>query len=225
MFKSIFLKEWLKTRRIFLLLLILMAGVGVYSVMKINASVESRGVVQLWLRMLFKDASGVDPVLWLPVVCGIAVAIAQAVPEMSHYRLKLTLHLPLSRDRLIMTMLSIGLIELFILFAIQLLIITVYYHGVIHSSMLRAVVATVVPRYLLGFTTYLLVVAIIFEGTWRRRILLAVLSAIIIMICSLNAAVVGAYGTAMYIILLLLIPAAVILIFGSIIRFKEGLRD
>ena len=225
MFKSLFLKEWLKTRRIFFVLLVLIIGVGLYAVMKINAAVEARGVVQLWLRMLFKDVSGVDSLLWLPVVCGIAVAVAQAVPEMSHYRLKLTLHLPVSRDRLIATMLSIGLLELFLLFAVQLVIVMVYYSGLIFPSMLCAVVVTLLQRYLVGLIAYLLVVAIIFEGTWRRRVLLAVLSAVVIIICSLNAGVLGSCTLSMFIILMLLIPAAAVLVFGSIIRFKEGLRD
>ncbi|MDE5607642.1 MAG: hypothetical protein K2I64_01765 [Muribaculaceae bacterium] len=225
MFRSIFLKEWLKTRRIFFVLLLVMTAAAVYTVLKINAAVESRGIVSLWLAMLLKDITYLDILLWLPVACGISVAIAQYVPETSYYRLKLTLHLPVGRNRLIAAMLSVGIVELAIIFIVQLVIVGGYYSYIIHTSMLQSVIATLVPRYLAGLAAYLLVTAIILEGKWNRRLLLTFISVVVILLYSQNLSVMNAYGLWMIFGLIIFLPMAACLVFGSVIRFKEGLRD
>ena len=225
MLKSIILKEWLKTRRVFLVLLAVMTGAAIYTVMKINAAVESHGIVQLWLGMLYKDISFTEFLNWLPVACGIAIGVAQYVPEMSHYRLKLTLHLPIGQNRLVGMMLAMGVAELALIFMIQLAIVAVYYGQLIHPFMLEGVVMTLVPRYMAGVAAYLLSAAIILEGRWSRRLLLAIISVVVIMIFSQNLGVICAYGLGMTICLVLFLLMAACLVFGSVIRFKEGLRD
>lgn len=225
MIRSLILKEWLKTRRVFFIMALLMIVVAVYCIMKINAMIEARGIVQLWLAMLYKDVNMLNITQWLPLLCGLAIGVAQTVPETSHSRLKLTLHLPVPRAKLILTMLVIGLCELLIIFIVQLAMISIYYNTIIAPSMLSWVIVTLIPRYLAGLAAYLWTTAIVLEGTWRRRMLLIILGVVNIMFFYQNIDCMGVYTGWPLIALVLFIPMISVLSFGSIIRFKEGLRD
>lgn len=225
MLKSLILKEWLKTRRIFFVLALLMIFVAIYCTMKVNAMIEARGIVQLWLAMLYKDVNLLGLTKWLPLLCGMAIGVAQTVPEMSHSRLKLTLHLPVPRARLILTMLVFGICELLVIFIFQLAVIAIYYNSIIDGSMLSWVIVTLIPRYLAGLAAYLWTTAIVFEGRWSRRMLLLTLGVVNIMFFYQNSDNMGAYSGWPLVVLVLFIPMIALLTFGSIIRFKEGLRD
>ncbi|MDE6368065.1 MAG: hypothetical protein K2K94_02370, partial [Muribaculaceae bacterium] len=63
-----------------------------------------------------KDISNVDTLTYIPLAIGLAVGIAQMVPEVSQKRLKLTLHLPFPQFRLVAMMLVTGLLELLFIY-------------------------------------------------------------------------------------------------------------
>lgn len=224
MYSAIILKEWLKTRRVFFLGLILSLLLAVYAILTMNSAIKTFGVVSIWLNMLLKDVSMVDVITYLPLAIGIALGVAQMAPEMSHKRLKLTLHLPYPNMKLIALMLSTGIIEIFVISVIQMAVIAVYDLTILHPYLVGRVMLTMLPWYLAGFLGYMFTAAICLEGTWRMRILLALPSIAILMTLFMQSGVMAAYNRMLLIIILLIIWVAV-LSFGSIIRFKEGLQD
>lgn len=223
MIKSLILKEWLKTRVIFLIALAVMAAIGVYTVLTIRSQVATRGVVTLWLAMLLKNVTLVGGLRYLPALTALAIGVSQWMPEMSHKRFKLTLHLPVSQGRLVGIMLACGVAELLAVYLLQLGIVTGYYATILAPEMLRAVAVTLLPWYLAGFAVYFFVAAVCIEPATRRRALLAVLGASTAMFFYLNTSDMAPYsGSLLLAVVIAALP--VIAVYGSVSRFKTGIQ-
>ncbi len=221
--KALLFKEWLKTRRVFAVSLILAVAMASYTVLMMNRLIELKGVEHLWLIMLLRDNSFVDIIKYVPIVIGIAIGVSQMAPEMMQKRLKLTLHLPYPQDRLISLMLLTGIIELAVIFIIQIGIIAVYDSAILPRELVCRVILTTLPWYFAGFTAYLFTTSICLEGTWKRRVILGLLCVATLMIYFLQPALEAYNG--MIIIMIIFFFLLSILSFGSVIRFKEGRQD
>ncbi|MCC8173802.1 MAG: hypothetical protein LIO65_05295 [Odoribacter sp.] len=114
MILNLFYKEWIKTRWIILLALI----VGLCTVFYIFVSVHHRmimlGAKSYILKMLYDD----PPIIYysllkyIPVLAAIAIGLAQYMPEMSKKRYRLLLHLPIKREFAIFSMALYGMVAL-----------------------------------------------------------------------------------------------------------------
>lgn len=221
--KAILYKEWLKTRRVFFAALVLALALATYALLMMNRLIELKGVDHLWLIMLLKDNTFIDIIKYSPVIIGIAIGSAQMVPEMTQKRLKLTLHLPYPQQRLVALMLASGLAELLLIFISQITLLVIYDFTILPSELVWRVALTALPWYFAGFTAYLFVTAICLEGTWRMRIVLALLGIASMMIYFLQPAL-EAYND-MVVIMFIFTILLTLLSFGSVIRFKEGRQD
>ena len=224
MYSSIIFKEWLKTRRVFYVSLAVALLVAIYVILRTNSLINEHGIVSLWLSMLLKDISNVDTLTYIPLAIGLAVGIAQMVPEVSQKRLKLTLHLPFPQFRLVAMMLVTGLLELLFIYIVQSGVILIYDATIFHGELVSRVFLTMLPWYLAGFIAYLFVTAVCLEGTWYMRILLSLVGVAVLLVMFLQPTTMGAYN---YMIVTIIIFIAIITIFsfGSIARFKEGHQD
>lgn len=221
--RAILMKEWLKTRMVFFICLLVSLAVAVYAIIMMNRLIELKGVDHLWLIMLLKDNSFVDTIKYIPMFAGIATGVAQMVPEMTQKRLKLTLHLPYSQNRLVALMLVTGLLELAVVFVVQASVISVYDSIILPSELVSRVILTTLPWYFAGFTAYLFVSAICLEGTNSRRIILSLLAIAVLMIYFLQPALEAYNG--MIIVMVVFMAVLTILSYGSVARFKEGRQD
>lgn len=221
--KAIVFKEWIKTRRVFCISLFLAVVMAVYAVLSMNRLISLKGVDHLWIVMLVKDNLFVGIIKYVPVAIGIAVAVAQMVPEMSHKRLKLTLHLPYPQIKLVTIMLLTGVAEIFTVFVAQLLILVVYDSIIIPVELVERMVLTVLPWYFAGFTAYLFVASVCLEGTWAMRIVLSLLGIGVLMMFYLQDSPEAYNGVILLMIFFMIVPA--LLSYGSVIRFKEGRQD
>lgn len=221
--KALIFKEWIKTRMVFFISLVLALATAGYAMLMVNRLVELKGVEHLWLIMLLKDNSFIDIIKYVPLAVGIATGVAQMAPEMSQKRLKLTLHLPYPQGRLLALMLATGVVELLIVFVLQALVIAVRYSFLLPSELVWRVMLTSMPWYMAGFAAYFFVAAICLEGTWRRRIIIGLLGIATLMICFLQPAPEAYNGVSLLMVVVILLLS--ILSFGSVIRFKEGRQD
>ncbi|MCM1519759.1 MAG: hypothetical protein NC098_03135 [Lachnoclostridium sp.] len=221
--KALFYKEWLKTRNIFFVALLVAVAMAGYVVLVMNRLIEIHGVDHLWLIMLMKDNSFVDFLKYVPLAVGLAIGAAQMVPEMVQKRLKLTLHLPYPQGRLVALMLFAGIAELLVIYIIQLAIVVIYDASILPHELVGRVALTMLPWYFAGFTAYLFVTAICLEGTWIMRIVLALLAVATLMIYFLQPALEAYNG--MILIMIVFILLLTVLSFGSVLRFKEGRQD
>lgn len=224
MYSSIIFKEWLKTRRVFFIALAVSLLVAVYVILRTNSMINEHGIVSLWLSMLLKDVSYVDTLTYIPLAVGLALGIAQMVPEVAQKRLKLTLHLPFPQLRLVAMMLATGLLELLVIYLLQAGVILIYDATIFHSELVGRVFLTMLPWYLAGFVGYLFVTSVCLEGTWYMRILLGLVGVAVLLVMFLQPATMAAYN---YMIVTIVVFIALITIFsfGSIARFKEGHQD
>ena len=224
MYRALLYKEWLKTRRVFYAAIIISVIMAVYAILNMNSVIETFGVGSLWLNMIQKDGSMVSILTYLPLITGLAMGIAQMTPEMSHKRLKLTLHLPYPTNKLVLLMLATGLLQLLVIFAVQLLIIVIYDAQIIPAHLVSRVVLTTLPWYVAGFCAYMFAAAVCLEGTWFMRIIISLLGCGVLLILFKRDDAMAAYNSMLILFpVLFIIPT--ILSLGSIYRFKEGLQD
>lgn len=222
MIKAIFLKEWYKTRMAFFVSLALCLVMAIYALLRINRLIELKGVEHLWMIMLLKDNTFIDLIKYTPLVAGALIGFAQMAPEMVQKRLKLTLHLPFPQMRMIGLMLTTGVCQLFVIFAIQASVIAIYYHSILPGELVSRVMFTELPWYFAGFIAYLFASAICLEGTWPRRVVLALLAVAALIICFLQPAPEAYNGIAWMLIVFIFLLT--LLAIGSVLRFKEGLQ-
>lgn len=222
MIKAIFQKEWYKTRMAFFVSLALCVVMAVYALLRINRLIEIKGVEHLWMIMLLKDNTFIDLIKYTPLCAGALIGFAQMAPEMVQKRLKLTLHLPFPQMRMIGLMLCAGAVMLIAIFAIQAAIIAIYYNSLLPGALVSRVMLTSLPWYFAGFIAYLFASAMCLEGTWRRRMVLALLAVAALLICFLQPAPEAYNGMAA--MLLVFTILLVLLAIGSVLRFKEGLQ-
>ena len=221
MIKAMINKEWYKTRRVFVVSLVIALLFALYAVMRIHRLIALKGMDHLWLIALLKDNSFADIIQLIPMLAGIAIGVSQMAPEMSHKRLKLTLHLPVAQTRTIMLMLAVGLIEMLVIVVVQAAVIGIYDLTVMPSELTCRIMLSAMPWFVAGFASYLLTSAICLEPAWSRRIILALTGTALLLMFFFQPSL-EAYNSFMP-ILIIVTALLVILSLGSVIRFKEGL--
>lgn len=221
MFQALFYKEWIKTRRITILIGAVFAGIIIYSFINTGQAFRIGGAVQVWADIILKDASIFPSVMqWLPVLTGLLLAFAQFVPEITDKRLKLSLHLPMSEAKIVSAILCYGLMVLVLTYLITYGILMTGLSFYYPTEIKMIAFWKSLPWFLAGLTGYLLGTWICLEPVWRQRIYNAFISACVLALFFINAQS-GAYMP--------LIPVLVIITiicfglpFYSTARFKEG---
>ncbi len=174
MLQSLIYKEWIKTRRLVLLIAILFAAVVTYTFLWGAQQMEASGAVAIWETIIAKDMRLVSYIKYLPPAAGMLLAIAQFAPEMQSKRLKLTLHLPMNESKILYTMLGYGLVILLLIFALTGLTFALGLSISYAREIVAANLWTSLPWFAGGALAYLLASWICLEPVWRQRIFDAV---------------------------------------------------
>lgn len=221
--KAIFYKEWIKARGCFFLSLAVSLAFTLYGLLQLQRVIGFKGVSHLWEILLSRDTVFIEWLSYLPAAVGLLMALAQFVPEMQHKRLKLTLHLPYPRERMVLLMLCSGLTLLGIVFAADYLALYLYLQSILPAELVGRILMTSLPWYLCGVVTYLLTAWVCLEPTWRRRIVNVLISAGAIRLFFLSS-VPQAYDRFLPWLLLLAL-GSLLLPQLSVSRFKQGRQD
>ncbi len=175
MFKSVFYKEWLKIRWAYALTVLLSILAPIYIVLSLNSIVRFNSPIAVWSVVVQQSYLYYDIFRFVPTLIGYLIAGFQFVPESTSSRLKLSLHLPVRENTIVLQMLSVGLIMvglLFVFIALLLSTITAVYFP---SEVLTSVLLTIAPWILAGIISYLVLSAVIIEPRWIRRVILFVI--------------------------------------------------
>lgn len=223
MIKSIFFKEWIKTRRCYAVVCLAMFGFVGYCMLNVNRVAEIKGAPHLWEVMILKDAVFLDIFKYVPTFLGILFGLMQFVPEMQNRCLKLTLHLPYSNHRMLAVMQLFGLTLLAACFALSVLMIVLVYARIFVSEMVAAAVLTALPWFMAGLEAYLLTAFVCLESTWRLRLAYLAMSLLMLRIflfdVSAQAYVYALPWLAICIAMTFMLP------YVSVARFKDGCQD
>ena len=170
MIKAIFYKEWIKMRWFCLVAALFLAGFTAYALLRVQRVITFKGAAHIWEVMLEKEVVFVDILQYLPVLLGVLLALVQFIPEMTHKRLKLTLHLPFPQRKMILLMMGVGLAALAVLSAVQAFVLWCYFHTLLAPELVSRILLTSLPWYLAGLALYPLAAWVCLEPTWRRRV-------------------------------------------------------
>lgn len=219
--KAIFYKEWLKTRRVLLVLLLVAVLLVIYTFIHTNYFFRTNGAMQAWDLVIQKDASILPAFLkWYFPLAALALSIVQYSNEIVDKRFKLTLHLPLPENTILSSMLGFGVIAITAAYALLYLptaggLLLYYPREIIAATSLQ-----LLPYALAGYACYFLAAWSIIEPIWKRKVIHAFLSLAIVSTFVIEAKSGGyIYGIPF---LLLAIAVAVSCLFLSASRFKDG---
>lgn len=220
--KALLFKEWIKTRWVlFLLLTVFMLAMG-YIALRLNSAVRNVGIAHLWEVFIIKNVVLLNQLKYFPLLAGITIGLAQYIPEIVKKRLKLTLHLPLSENRILFVMLGYGLSTLFILFLISYLLFLSGLSFHFPEEIVWAWIGTVLPQILGGFAAYLLTAWIVLEPTWERRLENTVIGLLLLSLFLIEE------SSWAYLYLFPFLTGSLVILFFlpriSIGRFKTGLQ-
>ncbi|MFH1851708.1 MAG: hypothetical protein ABIA75_05120 [Candidatus Neomarinimicrobiota bacterium] len=176
MFKAIAYKEWLKIRWFVI-------GTGILSLLwmgniflNVNHSMKFTEAINYWYNVIFRGLEFYSSYLFIPMIIGLVLAAAQFVPETTDKRIKLTFHLPLGENNVLLQMLAVGLISLVSIFVISFILLAVltgiYFPGEVVISMML----TTLPWFLAGLVIYLAAAAVILEPNWWQRFFITAVS-------------------------------------------------
>lgn len=218
MLKAIFYKEWIKTKRVMMLITLLAILLLGYMWLGTAELFRTNSAVSIWSGVIGGKTSAVSSMFYyLPVLIGLFLGVVQFVAEITDKRLKLTLHLPKNELKIISCLFAYGVISLLVIsilyFIFVLSIQRVYYPAEVISFSIIGCIQYI----LLGIGLYFVSAWTIIEPIWRKRIFGAVvgLSALYLFWDYLLNPV----GVALLVVLDIMLLSGALLSVG---RFKDG---
>lgn len=220
MIRSLFYKEWIKTRKILLLSLVIFTAFLIYIFINIQEMFRVSGATGVWTDVILKDINLLSKLQWLPLLLGLLFGLSQFIPEMSNKRLKLTLHLPMSERKITFVMLMYGVLSLLGLYCMVYAVIVSALRIYFPAEIVWVMFCSSLPWFMAGLIGYLLVVWVCVEPVWRQRVfnsLIAVYALTFFMITARSGAFVP-------FIPYLSVATLVVFFFTfySMCRFKDG---
>ncbi len=223
MIKAIFYKEWIKMRWFCLVAALFLAGFTAYALLRVQRVITFKGAAHIWGVMLEKEVVFIDILQYLPVLLGVLLALVQFIPEMTHKRLKLTLHLPFPQRKMILLMMGVGLAALAVLSAVQAFVLWCYFHTLLAPELVSRILLTSLPWYLAGLALYPLAAWVCLEPTWRRRVADILVAVGVCRLFFLSETPQAYDGMLPWLLALLLCVLFFPLL--SVYRFKQGCQD
>jgi len=170
MFKSLVYKEWIKTRW-FLLILTLLGLLAVGNVfLKLQHNITFNEANKYWYMILFQNIIFYKSLKFVPLVIGVLIAIVQYVPEITNKRMKLTFHLPINENKILMMMLAYGTIMLLLCYILLFLLYIGLGNTMLPKEIMQASLSSIFPWFMAGFAAYFLGALITLEVIWKYRI-------------------------------------------------------
>ncbi len=179
MYKALAYKEWLKVRWFTLGAFVLEVLALTYIFANLRAVGEFNNAVMIWSSIVYKKYMFFGVLKYLPLLIGVAIAVAQYLPEILDMKLKLTFHLPLEENRILLFLNLFGTSILFTLFVPLLIILSIGSSVLFPNEVVVAMFLTVIPWFLAGFLAYFFVSSIMIEPAWGRRLVLLIVGALL----------------------------------------------
>lgn len=125
-----------------------------------------------WFYVIFRQLIFYSLIKYIPLLAGITLSLSQFIPEVVSSRLKLTFHLPLNENKVLIQKLLFGYFLLFCLFVLLSVLLAISTLTYFPYEVLASVLITSFPIVLSGFAGYTLLSIVIIEPSWIKRVLL-----------------------------------------------------
>lgn len=220
MWKSLIYKEWLKIRWFLLgysLLGILAIG---YVFLALNHDFTFSGGKNVWNNFLFLGHQFFSLLKFMPLAGGLIIGIAQYFPEIVNKRIKLTFHLPLKENKVLLIMHAFGtgcLLAIFFVFLFLFAGFSLVYFPV---QLVTDSILSLIPWFLAGFSAYFFIALIVLEPAWKYRFCYTIIGVFFLTIF-FKSPVTAAYEPVNSELLILTAFQSVALLFSAY-RFRKG---
>jgi hypothetical protein len=220
MLSSIFYKEWIKIGKISLLLavvgLIIIAGFH----LTVRHDLLMKDAEIYWSEILYQKYVYFSIFKFLPLITGLLIGLAQFIPETIDKRIKLSLHLPINEEGIIVKMVAIGTGIVLLIFTLFFAVI--YGWGLVYFpvEIVNKTAVSILPWLFSGLAAYFLAGFVILEPIWKYRILYIITGGAFISLFY-KSNVSGAYQPALLPLLAFVMMLSISSLF-SIYRFRKG---
>ncbi len=172
MLKALFYKEWLKTRWALFIVTGVLVLALIKMILEISYGIRFMGANAYWYQITIMGSMYYVDLLYLPFFAGLLVGVTQFVPEISESRLKLTLHLPMHENSILMYMVSYGTISLILVFILTYILFILISSGFFPAEIVYSAIVTTLPWFLAGMVSYLATATVFVEPIWPKRVLM-----------------------------------------------------
>jgi hypothetical protein len=220
MWKSVIYKEWLKVRWFY----IICTGIGFlavsYTFLRVQHDFAFNEASNFWYAILFQNYQYFSYLKFFPAVMGLAVAVSQYFPETVSKRVKLTFHLPINENKVVLMMVFFGtaclLLSFIVLVGLFLFLSAVYFP----ADIIFPALVSITPWFLSGFALYFLVALIVLEPVWKYRFLYLVVAAAFVP-AFFETSLAGGYAPAIPVLFVLVLLLSIAVLFSGY-RFRKG---
>jgi hypothetical protein len=222
MWKSVVYKEWLKIRWFTLVF----TGLGLLAVgnlfLKVQHDFTFSTAPGYWYQVLFQNHQFFNYGLFkfIPSLGALAIALAQYFPETVNKRIKLTFHLPINENNVLLIMMLTGATCILAAYLVMGLTFTAFCSLYFPSEITEALLISILPWFLCGFAVYFLTALIVLEPVWKYRLFYLLVAATFLPVY-LEPAVTGGYAPALPILVLFTVILSISLLFSGY-RFRKG---
>ncbi len=219
MLSSLLLKEWLKLRIFFAALLLLNFAVCVKIFFDIRQQMHSEHAEMVWYQVIHIHTIPYTAIMYMPLATGLIFAAAQFVPEMLGRRMRISLHLPTGRNRMLVACLFTGLLLYLAVCCMDSGLVFLMLRTYFPMEVAWSSIPTIAPWIIAGLLSYCGTVTVLLEIAWPRRIfLLLVFSTLCLVLFSGTGY--GWFTPALW-YLVGLFPLALLSVFESGRRFQQ----
>ncbi len=180
MIRALLFKEWLKIRWFWAAAMAIHFAFFLRFFFDIRRRIGSEHAEMVWYQTIHLGTLLYSDIRYLPLFTGLVLAAAQFIPEILGRRLRLTLHLPMHRDGMLLICLTAGLSGLLSLCLLDAVFIPLILAKTFPASVALSSLPTMLPWILAGVLAYLGGVTLLLETSWPRRVVLAIVFSILI---------------------------------------------
>ncbi|MBO9634438.1 MAG: hypothetical protein J7578_15090, partial [Chitinophagaceae bacterium] len=151
---------------------------------------------------------------------GLLIGLSQFIPETVDKRIKLSLHLPINEEGIVLKMVGIGTTVVLLIFV--LLFAVIYGWSLVYFpvEIVNKTALSLIPWFLSGLAAYFLSSFVILEPIWKYRILYLITGGAFITLF-FKSNVSGSYQPAILPLLICVLMLSISSLF-SIYRFRKG---
>ncbi len=219
MIKSIWLKEYIKLKKILIILLLIHMVVALYYFITLRGGFEMVTPVQIWLDIVAKNSIYFYRYEVVFYGTAIALGVFQFLPEVIKRCFRISCHLPMNEYLMTASMISFS-----ILFLTLLLVIDTVLISVVSSLFFPYDIYSLIPKvmlywYLESVLVYMIASILTLEPLWKNKIKIAVLIVGIVTLIDVTV-----YKTDIYylFIIMAIVIISIPIIYYPAIRFRKG---
>jgi hypothetical protein len=218
--RSIIYKEWIKIRWALSGILVLEIIALGMMFLRVRHDIIFVDAANYWYSFLFRGTPYYSILKYLPLVGGLGLAIAQYFPETVSRRIKLTFHLPVSENEILIKMHLFGAACLIVIFLVLIFTFLILSRMFFPSDIYFPSLISILPWFLGGLAAYFISALVLLEPIWLYRGFFTVLGGGFISLFYYNT-VIGGYKPVIVTLLVLTFLASVTILFSGY-RFRKG---